>query len=244
VQISRPFYLGAYEVTQEQYETIMKRNTSYFSGRPNNPVDDVTWINAVAFCNKLSEREKLALYYRIKSVDHVTILGGRGYRLPTEAEWEYACRAGNPENVPFLTDAHLDRFAWMFNNCDRRTHPVGEKEPNEFGLYDMYGNVWEWCWDWVDFYPARRLVDPIGPPHGKFRVLRGNGWWNGEYNSTRPSFRLRGLPQKTSPNHDFGFRIAAGGQDGLPVIAAESPAGPPAGKPPAPSTGLRERGDP
>jgi formylglycine-generating enzyme required for sulfatase activity len=232
VQISRHFYLGAYEVTQKQYETIMKKNPSHFSGRPNNPVDSATWIDAVTFCNELSEREKLPPYYRIASVDDVTILGGTGYRLPTEAEWEYACRAGNPDNVPFLTDAIGDRFAWMARNCNRMTHPVGEKKPNDFGLYDMYGNVWEWCWDWLDFYPATGQVDPIGPLHGTDRVLRGNGWWNGEYNCTRPSFRLRGSPQKTSPNHDFGFRVAAGGAGGLPIIGAEAPMGKPVTLPP------------
>ncbi len=233
VSISRPFYLGTCEVTQEQYQTIMKENPSHFSDRPNNPADDVTWIDAVTFCNKLSERERLSPYYRIASVDDVTILGGTGYRLPTEAEWEYACRANNPDNVPFLTDSIAYKFAWMARNSNQRTHPVGEKEPNAFGLYDMYGNVWEWCWDWLGSYPAGRLVNPMGPPHGTRRVLRGNGWWNGEYDSTRPSFRLSGLPQKTSPNHDFGFRVAAGGAGGLPIIGAESPAGTPAGNLPA-----------
>jgi len=241
VQISRPFYLGAHEVTQKQYETIMEKNPSHFSGRPKNPVDDVSWIDAVTFCNKLSQRETLAPYYRIVGVDKVTRLGGNGYRLPTEAEWEYACRAGDPDNVPFLDDTHLDRFAWMGSNCDRMTHPVGEKEPNSFGLYDIYGNVWEWCWDWLGDYPASLSIDPIGPATGKYRILRGNGWWNGDYKATRPSFRLRGSPEKTSPNHDFGFRVAAGGPGGLPIIAAEIPAGTPVGKPPVPPTVPRER---
>jgi formylglycine-generating enzyme required for sulfatase activity len=160
---------------------------------------------------------------------------GPGYRLPTEAEWEYACRAGNPNDAPFLTDSQAYRFAWLAGNSNRTTHPVGEKAPNAFGLYDMHGNVWEWCWDWVDFYPATRLVDPIGRPHGAHRVLRGNGWWNGEHDSTRPSFRLRFLPQTTSPNHDFGFRVAVGGPGGLTIIGAEVlPDKPPA--PTAPPT--------
>ena len=106
VRISRPFYLAACEVTQEQYETIMGKNPSFFSDRPKNPVDDVTWIDAVTFCNRLSERERLPPYYRIVNADDVTILGGTGYRLPTEAEWEYACRAKS-RNVPFLNDSRV-----------------------------------------------------------------------------------------------------------------------------------------
>ncbi len=219
VLITQPFYLSAYEVTQEQYERIMKKNPSRFSGRPKNPVDDVTWIDAVTFCNKLSEREELAPYYAITDVNNVTILGGKGYRLPTEAEWEYACRAGSPDNVPFLDDAHLGRFAWMWSNCARMTQPVGEKEPNAFGLYDMYGNVWEWCWDRLGLYSSNVLIDPKGPDKGKARVLHGNGWWNGEQKKCRPSLRHAALPETTSPNHDFGFRVAAGDRGGLPNIS-------------------------
>jgi serine/threonine protein kinase/formylglycine-generating enzyme required for sulfatase activity len=225
VRISRPYYLGAYEVTQEQYETVMKKNPSHFSGRPKNPVDDVTWIDTVMFCNELSRRESLSPYYEIVGPNHVSILGGKGYRLPTEAEWEYACRAGNSSNMPFHDNGHLGRFAWMYSNCDRMTQPVGAKEPNGFGLFDIYGNVWEWCWDWLGPYPAGLATDPSGPMVGTYRVLHGNGWWNGDPGSCRPSFRLRGLPEKTSPNHDFGFRVAAGGPDGLPVIPPESSAG-------------------
>ncbi len=231
VQISHSFYLSAHEATQKQYEAITDANPSHFSGRPKNPVDDLTWIDAVTFCNKLSLRETQFPYYRIVDVNNVTILGGNGYRLPTEAEWEYACRAGDSNDMPFHDDGPLGRFAWMWSNCGRVTHPVGEKEPNAFGLYDIYGNVWEWCWDWIGPYPAGLAIDPTGPPSGTYRTLRGNGWWNGASEACRPSFRLRGLPDKTSPNHDFGFRVAAGGAGGLPIIAADSPADSPAGKP-------------
>ncbi len=230
VRITRPFYLGAYEVTQGQYQTIMGKNPSYFSGRPRNPVDDVTWLDAVIFCNKLSQREGLPEYYRIVNGRNVTILGGVGYRLPTEAEWEYACRAGDPNDLPFLDDGQLTQLAWVGRNGDGRTHPVGEKAANALGLYDMYGNVWEWCWDWAGEYPEGLSVEPKGPATGMLRVLRGNGWWNGEPSSCRPTFRLSDAPGTTSPNHDFGFRVAAGGIDGLPVIAADRPARTPAGK--------------
>ncbi|MGO9923573.1 MAG: SUMF1/EgtB/PvdO family nonheme iron enzyme [Isosphaeraceae bacterium] len=224
VRISQPFYLGACEVTQEQYQTIMGNNPSRFLGQPRNPVDSVTWVDAVTFCNRLSQRENLPEYYRIADRDKVTIRGGIGYRLPTEAEWEYACRAGDPNNRPFDDDAHLGQFAWMMTNSVGTTHAVGEKAANSFGLYDMYGNVWEWCWDWLGDYPTHVLTDPKGPDTGTVRVLHGNGWYNGDHRSCRPSWRHYERPGRTSPNHDFGFRVAAGGTDGLPIICAESPA--------------------
>ena len=152
----------------------------------------------------------------------VTILGGPGYRLPTEAEWEYACRAGDSNNFPFRDDAQLGRVAWMWSNCERMTHPVGEKEHNSLGLYDMYGNVWEWCWDRFGYYPTGLSVDPSGPAIGTDRVLRGSGWWNGTHKDSRPSFRLYHLPESTSGHHDFGFRVATGGIGGLPTITVES----------------------
>jgi formylglycine-generating enzyme required for sulfatase activity len=232
VRISRQYYMSACEVTQEQYETIMGKNPSHFSGRPKNPVDDVTWTDAVTFCNRLSRREGLLEYYRIEGADKATVLGGTGYRLPTEAEWEYACRAGNPDDFPFRDDDHLDHYAWGMRNCKGTTQPVGKKEPNAFGLYDMYGNVWEWCWDWLGDYPTHGVsIDPTGPDKGTTHVLHGNGWYNGDHISCRPAWRHYESPGRISPNHDFGFRIAAGGAEGLPNIAAESPAGTPADRP-------------
>lgn len=221
VRISRPFYLGACEVTQEQYQTLMEKNPSRFSGRPNNPVEMVSWIDAVTFCNKLSERETLQPYYRIVGVDKVTVLGGNGYRLPTEAEWEYACRAGDPSNFPFRDAGQLGRFAWMHNNCGGMTHPVGEKEPNSLGLHDMYGNVWEWCWDRLGDYPSSLSIDPNGPEIGTRRILRGQGWWNGSLFDCRPSYRFCTWPENS--NYDFGFRIAAGYTAGLSADNARRP---------------------
>ena len=178
VQISKPFFMGIHEVTQAEFEKLMGTNPSSFtrSGLLNNgpdnvtaaelPVDNVTWYEAIEFCRRLSElpSEQAA---------------GRVYRLPTEAEWEYACRAGtktlyhsgdNPEK--------LVSAAWYSGNSDEKPHPVGQKEPNNWGLYDMHGNVWEWCNDWYDenYYQQGTNLNPPGPEYGKFRVIRGGAW--------------------------------------------------------------------
>ena len=181
VRISRSFYLGVYEVTQELYKNVTGKNPSHFPDRPKNPVESVTWFDAVTFCNKLSQLEKIPPYYRINPNNSVTILGGKGYRLPTEAEWEYACRAGNPKDLPFWTNRDLGEVAWIGSNSGGKTHLVGKKPPNAFGLHDIYGNVWEWCWDWVGLFSKNRSVDPKGPDVGKYRVLKGNSWVNGDY---------------------------------------------------------------
>jgi len=164
VKISRPFYMGKYEVTQEQYYTVAKYSPSRFK-QENGPVERISWDQAVTFCRKLSE-----------------IKGGT-YRLPTEAEWEYACRAGSQDRFYFGSDpiyAQIEQYAWYSENSDSTTHPVGEKKPNSFGLYDMHGNVSEWCGDWyaADYYHHILMVDPPGPPDSKLRVLRGGSWFD------------------------------------------------------------------
>lgn len=174
VTISRDYYLGVYEVTQSQYEKVMGNNLSHFQGdnvanvdSSNHPVEGVSWENAVEFCRRLSElpEEKKA---------------GRVYRLPTEAEWEYACRAGSKTTYSFGDDeGQLGDYAWFRGNSGGRTHPVGQKKPNAWGLYDMHGNVWEWCADWFGHYPKEAVTDPVGPAEGVLRVGRGGGWFNG-----------------------------------------------------------------
>jgi formylglycine-generating enzyme required for sulfatase activity len=163
VRITQPFYLGVTEVTQGQYRAVTGQNPSQFQGADNLPVETVSWNDAVAFCNALSTKE------------------GRTYRLPTEAEWEYACRAGNPGRFAFGDDDRmLDRYAWYVGNSDTRTHPVGQKQPNSFGLYDMHGNVWEWCADGysADYYKESPGVDPPGPSGASVRVGRGGSWFS------------------------------------------------------------------
>jgi formylglycine-generating enzyme required for sulfatase activity len=171
VTIGRDYYLGVTEVTQGQYEKVMGYNPSRFQKRVIRksdssmyPVENVSWEDAVEFCKKLSDlpEEKKA---------------GRVYRLPTEAEWEYACRAGSKAAYSFGANSQLlGDYAWFEGNSADQTHPVGEKKANAWGLYDMHGNVWEWCSDWYGQYPKGAVSDPSGPSEGSTRVYRGGSW--------------------------------------------------------------------
>jgi len=158
VTISRPFYIGVYEVTQEQYESVMGINPSHFRGS-NRPVESVSWNDAVEFCRRLSQME------------------GVTYRLPTEAEWEYACRANTTTDYYWGSDS-AERYTWYGQNSGYQTHDVGQKRPNAWGLHDIAGNVWEWCSDWYDedYYSRSPSRDPQGPSSGERRVLRGGSW--------------------------------------------------------------------
>ena len=169
VRITKPFYLGVTEVMQAQYEKVMGKNPSYFKeSHPDAPVENVSWADAREFCRKLSElaAEREA---------------GRRYRLPTEAQWEYACRAGSPEKYCYGDgESRLGDYAWYMENSDGRTHQVGQKTANAWGLYDMHGNVWEWCADWYDsdeYYANSPMDDPTGPKVASERVSRGGGWY-------------------------------------------------------------------
>jgi len=175
VTLTQPFELGVYEVTQEQYKQVMGKNPSDHSnwdmcdGGPQHPVENVSWDDAVKFCRKLSERpeEKLAGYV---------------YRLPTEAEWEYACRAGTTTKYSFGdSESELGDYAWYDKNSgptssQQTTYPVGQKKSNPWGLYDMHGNVWEWCQDWYGDYPSGSVTDPRGVKLGSIRVHRGGSF--------------------------------------------------------------------
>ncbi len=208
VKISRPFYLGIHEVTQGQYQAVMGDNPSNFKGSDDLPVEKMSWVDAVKFCNKLSEREKRTPFYRIVGTE-ATVVGGNGYRLPTEAEWEYACRARSTTLYPFGDDADkLDAHAWYSSNADSKTHPVGQKLPNAWGLHDMLGNVWEWCADGYDekYYASSPPADPPGAIGASHRVFRGGGWdfypW-----CCRPAYRYRDAP--VGRGNLLGFRVAA-----------------------------------
>jgi formylglycine-generating enzyme required for sulfatase activity len=188
VTLTRPFYMGKFEVTQEQYQQVMGMNPSAFKGR-GLPVEQVSWDDAQEFCKKASEKTGLTV------------------RSPTEAEWEYTCRAGT--RTTYYTgdaEADLDRAAWYDKNSMNTTRPVGQKAANAWGLYDMHGNVWEWCGDWYEAYRAEAAVDPQGPAQGAQRALRG-GLWCGNLGSCRSAYRFWLYPVSRGPF--IGFRVAA-----------------------------------
>ena len=194
VSLTKPIYVSRHEVTQSEWQAVMGWNEPHFQG-PNRPVDQVTWFDAVKYCNERSAREGKTEVYAITDIvtngNHVTAATvaanwiANGYRLLTEAEWEYACRAGSTTafcNGPITytgyecgsNDSGLDLVGWYCRNAGSTTHDVGGKDANAWGLFDMHGNVWEWCWDWYqDDYPTGSVTDPGGPASGSFRVRRG-----------------------------------------------------------------------
>jgi len=181
VTITRAYCMKATEVTQGEWQAVMGSNPSYFKDcGANCPVEQVSWADAVGYANALSRREGLPECY---SGSTFSGLGCRGYRLPTEAEWEYAARAGTTA----ATYGKLDSVAWYDENSGQASHPVGQKQPNAWGLYDMLGNVWEWTGDWYGEYSGT-VTDPTGPATGSYRVLRG-GSWNSYARNARAALR-------------------------------------------------------
>jgi formylglycine-generating enzyme required for sulfatase activity len=191
VTITKPFYIGKYEITQEQWQTLMGGNSSHFKGAKN-PVDRVSWEDCQAFIKKLNEKFAAS---------------GATFSLPTEAQWEYACRAGSSDRYGFGNDAsRLAEHGWFGDNSNGKTHPAGEKKPNAWGLYDMQGNLWEWCADWYEgnYYKKSPVTDPTGPTAVTSRVLRG-GSWADPAPYCRASYRYC-LPPWFRV-HGYGFRV-------------------------------------
>ncbi len=187
------FYMDKYPVTQEEYEKVMGENPSKWIGK-RKPVEQVTWFDAVRYCNARSKLEGLQPCYDTKTWK--CNFEANGYRLPTEAEWEYACRAGSTTKYFFGNDPNkLKYFAWYKENSNGKTHPVGQKLPNRWGLYDMYGNVFEWCNDFYkrDYYKESPEKNPEGPETGKEKVVRG-GSWNSTSEECRSSYRYKEDP--------------------------------------------------
>lgn len=186
----RPFYLSKFLVTQELYSFISGQNPSLFKS-PDNPVEMVSWLESVKFCNQLSALAGFREYYIVNENGEVVINNtADGYRLPTDAEWEYACK-GNTGKPRY---GEIDEIAWYESNSNGTTHKVGLKAPNEWGLYDMLGNVWEWCEDLYDV-----------EVYGSYRVFRGGGWSDQERGILATN-RRRSHP--TYKIEDLGFRIA------------------------------------
>ena len=172
------FYIGKYEVTQREWKEVMGSNPSRFKG-DNLPVDWVSWYDVVKFCNKKSEREGLTSCYSGSGSNVSCNFSANGYRLPTEAEWEYAARGGSKSSgYKYSGSNDADEVAWYDGNSGSKTHQLGSKRSNELGLYDMSGNLWEWCWDWYDddYYRNSPSSNPKGPSSGIGRVLRGGSW--------------------------------------------------------------------
>ncbi|MBO7524632.1 MAG: formylglycine-generating enzyme family protein, partial [Verrucomicrobia bacterium] len=202
VTLTQGYWLGKFEVTQAQYEAVTGKNPSEFKGA-DLPVEKVNWNDAVKFCEWLTIQERAA----------GRLPGGYEYTLPTESQWEYACRAGTTTALNSGKDLsdwkecpEVDEVGWYWYNSDKMTHPVGQKQPNAWGLYDMHGNVYEWCLDWFGDYPTSSVTDPTGPSTGSSRVVRGGSWWYDAYNC-RSAYRYYG-----NPSYDYyyyyGFRVA------------------------------------
>jgi formylglycine-generating enzyme required for sulfatase activity len=202
VTLTRGFWIGKYEVTQGEYLAVTGENPSNFPGDLSRPVSSVTWFDATNYCWKLTQQEVAA----------GRIPAGYQYRLPTEAEWECAVRAGSSTRFSYGDDpsyASLTNYAWFldFAILDLTVHPVGQKLPNPWGLHDMHGHVWEWCQDWYDDQPGGILTDPTGPPgpvqFGR-KVMRGGAY---DYPNSDCRSASRFFRPATDPDSDLGFRV-------------------------------------
>jgi formylglycine-generating enzyme required for sulfatase activity len=193
VTITKPFWLCKTEVTQGQWEAVMGNTPSDFKG-DDLPVEMMSWNDAAAFCEKFNEMKR------------DTLTAGYHYTLPTKAPWEYACRAGATTQFCYGDDKNQRvQYEWYDDNSSSKTHPVGEKLPNGWGLYDMHRNVWEWCLDWKGDYTGGSVLGPQGPQSCTKRVYRGGSWFNFARNC-RSMYRSRHRPDGKDPN--LGFRVA------------------------------------
>ena len=181
------FSIGKYEVTQEEWEAVMGNNPSSFKGAKR-PVERVSWSDCQEFIRKLNT------------------MTGKRFRLPTEAEWEYAARGGNKSiGYKYAGSDNLDRVAWYDSNSGNATHDIGQKSPNELGLYDMSGNVWEWCQDWYGGYSSNSQTNPSGPSSGSYRVYRGGSW---SYSARNCLVSLRNDASPGNAYFNLGLRLA------------------------------------
>ena len=196
------FLMAKHPVTQAEYQEVTGKSPSYHKGA-NLPVEQVSWFDAVEYCNQLSVKEGLKPAYTINGTNVSWDRAANGYRLPTEAEWEYACRAGT--QTPFYSGTAIGDAGWHAGNSKSQTQPVGQKQPNDFGIYDMHGNVLEWCWDWFGDYSSSDQTNPDGPALGSQRVYRG-GCWRFDAHQNRSAFRFGNKPDIRI--FILGFRVA------------------------------------
>jgi len=229
VTLTYDYWIGKYEATFDEYDAFCVAtgrskahdgpwndpNTHW--GRGARPVINVSWWDAIAYCNWLSQENGLAPAYDgegnlLDRTGQITedITQVEGYRLPTEAEREYAASGGHkalpiPPRFPYAGSDNIDEVAWYFTNSGSKTQPVGQKKPNELGLYDMSGNVWEWCHDWYTEYTSSEMTNPVGPSSGTHRPIRG-GAWTGPARVCRVAYRL-GFSPDTLREY-LGFRLA------------------------------------
>lgn len=192
VKITQPFFVSRYEVTQAQWLAVMGNNPSEFKGDLSHPVEHISWNDGQIFISKLNERAASR---------------GMSFAMPTEAQWEHACRAGTTTLWHFgNSEKGVTQYGWINANAEGRTHPVGLLEPNAFGIHDLVGNVWEWCADWhkTNYYTKEPVDDPSGPPNGSRRTGRGGGWRSSAWHcrsATRP------FSTPNSRSGDLGFRL-------------------------------------
>jgi formylglycine-generating enzyme required for sulfatase activity len=197
------FYMGKHEVTQKQWQEVMGNKPAHFKG-DNLPVEQVSWYDCVEFCNKLSQNEGLTPCYSGSGKQTNCDWTANGYRLPTEAEWEYAAKGGKlSKGFKYYGSNDIENVAWYDNNSVKKTHAVGGRQANELGIFDMNGNVYEWCWDWYDNYTSNNQTNPHGSNNGINRVLRGGSWNVDGYN-------CRAANKQGSPGErdsDIGMRF-------------------------------------
>jgi formylglycine-generating enzyme len=218
------FYIDKYEVTQQEWINVMGSNPAHFQGDLSRPVEQVSWYSAISYCNKRSMAEYLTPCYTYTDYgtnpdqwpegwnqganNNITCnFTDNGYRLPTEAEWEYAAKGGNlSHNYLYSGSNLLSVVSWCYSNSSQQTHPVGLLAASELTTFDMSGNVWEWCWDWYDggYYSSSPSFDPTGPASGSFRVDRGGSWGDG---GSLCRVALRNLYTPSGTAVSLGFRL-------------------------------------